>query len=72
MKFQEYSLNDLTIFNKVFRKDVTYDNIKSHKKLHPLYKRHIFGKPQGGIGQLTPPAVYRLTYMKMTYILNFF
>ena len=27
-----YHLNDLSNFNKIFRKDVTYDNIKSHKK----------------------------------------
>ena len=28
-------------FNEIFRKDVTYDNIKSHKKarLHPLSRR---------------------------------
>ena len=28
----------------VFKKDVTYDNIKSHKKpgFHPLFRRYIF------------------------------
>ena len=34
-----------------FRKDVTYDNIKSHQKkpgLHPLSRRSIFGKTAGG------------------------
>ena len=32
-------LNDLRNFNEIFRKDVTYDNIKSHKKpvFHPLF-----------------------------------
>ena len=25
-------MNDLRKFNEIFRKDVTYDNIKSHKK----------------------------------------
>ena len=32
--------------NEIFRKDVTYDNIKSHKKVgsHPLFKRYIFRK----------------------------
>ena len=31
-------------------KDVTYDNIKSHKKsgLYPLYRRYIIGKTTGG------------------------
>ena len=27
-----YLLNDLSNFNEIFLKDVTYDNIKSHKK----------------------------------------
>ena len=37
-------------FNKIIRKDVNYDNIKSHKKaeLHPLSIRYIFGKTTGG------------------------
>ena len=29
-----YLLNELRNFNKIFKKDVTYDNIKSHKKKH--------------------------------------
>ena len=35
-----YLLNNLRDFNEIFRKDVTYDNIKSHKKpgFHPLFK----------------------------------
>ena len=35
---------------EVFRKDVTYDNIKSHSKepgVHPISRRHIFGKTAG-------------------------
>ena len=34
-----------------FQKNVTYDNIKSHKKpgLHPLSRRYIFGKTTGGV-----------------------
>ena len=42
----------MTNFNGIFRKDVTYDNIKSHKKpgLHPLSRRYIFGKTIGGVG----------------------
>ena len=37
-------------FNEAFRKDVIYDNIKSHKKprLYPLSRRCIFGKATGG------------------------
>ena len=46
-----YVLNDLRNFNKIFKKDVNYDNVKSHnkKQLHclsfPLSKRYIF-EPQ--------------------------
>ena len=38
------------ISSEIFRKDVTYDNIKSHKKaeLHSLSIRYIFGKTTGG------------------------
>ena len=47
-------LNDLKNFNEVFRKDVTYDNTKIHKKpaFHPLFRRHIFRKTTGG-GQVS-------------------
>ena len=33
-----YLLNELRNFNETFRRDVTYDNIKCHKKpgLHPF------------------------------------
>ena len=39
-------------FNENFRKDVTYDNIKSHTKpgLHPLSRRCIFAKTTGDGG----------------------
>ena len=32
--------------NEIFKKDVTYDNTKSHKKpdFHPLFRRYIFRK----------------------------
>ena len=41
-----YLLNELRNFIEIFRKDVTYDNIKSHKKteLHPFSEKHIFEK----------------------------
>ena len=44
-------------FNEIFRKDVTYDNIKSPKKagLHPISEKHIFGKSTMTV-KLTLPA----------------
>ena len=46
-----YLLSDLRNFNDIFRKDVTYDNIKIKKKTrpHPLSERYIFGKTRGGV-----------------------
>ena len=43
MRKSSYLPNDLRNFNEAFRKDVAYDNIKSHKKLevHPLSRKHI-------------------------------
>ena len=37
-------------FDEIFRKDVAYDNIKSHKKggLYRLSKKYIFGKTTEG------------------------
>ena len=34
-------LNDLSNFNEIFRKNVTYDNIKNHKTvgLHPFSRK---------------------------------
>ena len=57
-----YLLNDLRNFNEIFRKDVTYDNIKSHKKpgFYPLFRRYIFQKTTGKEGQIDPPAVLEL------------
>ena len=50
-------LNDLTNFSEIFRKDVTYDNIKSCKKtgFHPLFKTYIFQKIIEG-GQSNAPS----------------
>ena len=44
-----YLLNDLSNFNEIFLKDVTYDNIKSRKKtgFHPLSRRYILEKTTG-------------------------
>ena len=43
-------------FNGIYRKDVTYDNIKSHKKPggHPFSEKHTFEKTAGGGGQIDP------------------
>ena len=45
----ENLLNVSGNFNEIFRKDVNYDNIKSHKKtgLHPVSRTCIFGKTTG-------------------------
>ena len=49
-------MDELRNFNEIFREDVTYHNIKNHKKpgLYPLSKRCIFGKPQKGECQIDP------------------
>ena len=49
-------LNDLKNFNENFRKDMTFDNIKNHKKLGllPLSSRTTFGNQRGV--KLSPPA----------------
>ena len=47
-------MNELRNFNEIFRKDVTYDNIKSHEKpgVHPFSEKH-FWKDYRGL-KLTP------------------
>ena len=42
-------LKELNKFNENFRRDVTYNNIKSHKKarFHPNFRIYIFGKTKG-------------------------
>ena len=46
-------------FNEIFRKYVTYDNIKSELKsgLHPPSRKHNFGKTLGEV-ILHPPLVF--------------
>ena len=53
-------------FNEIFRKDVSYDNVKSHKKagLRPLCRRfgNIFGKITGERGlKLTSFSLFRVS-----------
>ena len=48
-------------FNEFFRKNVTYDDIKSHPKsgLQPLSRKHNFGKTTDGI-KLTTTGLLRV------------
>ena len=47
-------------FNEVFRKYVTYDNIKSHKKqgFHPLFRRNIYRKVTEGVKVTLPAPIF--------------
>ena len=54
-------LNNTSNFNEIFRKDVTYDNVKSHKKTSAspsLWKMH-FSKTTNGGSNLSP-IVFRV------------
>ena len=64
----ENLLNDWRNFNEIFRKDVTYDDIKSHKKprLHPLSRRYIFGKTTEE-GQINPPSRLRVKLPQINF-----
>ena len=57
-------LNDLMNFNEIFRKDVTYANIKSHKKpeFHTPFKGYIFEKNHRGGVNLTP-SLFRVNLL---------
>ena len=48
-------------FNEIFWKDVTYDNIESHKKpgFHSHFIRYISQKTTGEV-KLTPPTGFRV------------
>ena len=45
-----YLLNDLRNFNKIFRKNVAYDNIKNQRKsrVHSFFRRDAFLEKQQG------------------------
>ena len=61
-------LNDLRNFNKILRKDGTYDDIKSHKKPgFTLSLEDLFFEKRQGLSNLTPPSSrFRVkTSMKM-------
>ena len=55
-----YLLNNMRNFNDIFRKDVTHDNIKSHKNpgFYPLFRRYNFKKTTGG-SQIDAPLPCR-------------
>ena len=65
-------VNDFRHFNEIFRKDVTYDNIKIHKKpeSHPLFRRLFFEKTTGMGG---PPSHFRVNQydFKCIWIIKF-
>ena len=50
-----YLPHSLKNLNEIFRKKVSYDNIKSHRKtgFYPLSRKNSFGKTAGG-GQIDP------------------
>ena len=47
----------MRIYNEIFRKAVSYDNVKSHNKpgLHLLFRRYNFEKKKQWGGQIDPP-----------------
>ena len=58
-------MNDFRNFNEIFRKDVTYDNIKSYKKPepHPLFKpslKETFLEKRQGVQVDAPPSLFRV------------
>ena len=62
--------NNLRNFNEIFRKDVPYDNFKSHKKpgFHPIFRRYNFQKSQGGqIDHRPPPHPTPLAVLRLNY-----
>ena len=55
-------------FNGIFRKNVTYDNIRSHQKsgLCPLSRKHNFGKTTRGRGQIASTTFLGFRYRHNT------
>ena len=61
-------LNNLRNLNKVFKNDVTCENINSHKKagFHPLTLKNAFlEKPHGDGDQIGSRSLFSLTECKM-------
>ena len=63
-----YLLNDLININEIISKNAICDFIKSHRKseLHPLFRKHNFGKiiGGGGRGSSWPPS----SFLRVNYI----
>ena len=58
-------------FNEIFRKDVTFDNVKNHKKtgLYSLSRRNIFGKTTGRkVVNLAPPSCLRVNTFSVSFL----
>ena len=64
-KKSSYLLNDLRNFNETFRKYVSYDNIKCHKKagLQPLSGKHIISVETTG---WPPPPPLPLAFLGLS------
>ena len=58
------NVNNLRKIIEIFRKDVSYDNIKIKKKhrVSPLFRRYKLQKTTGG-SQIDPPVVLGLCYI---------
>ena len=57
-------------FNESLSKNVAYNNIKSHQKsgLHPLSRKHDFGKMTGIGGSNGPFSLFTVnTYLKLRH-----
>ena len=71
MKIVNIDEEILQMFWTSFRKGVTYDNIKYHKKPgpHPFSEKHIFGKTTGV--KLTP-SLFRVSRLSFSFIRTFY
>ena len=60
------NLNDLRNFNEIFRKNIAYDNIKSHIILKfTLSQENTFLKKPQGVVKLPPSAFLRLRLQQL-------
>ena len=68
-----YLLNDLKNFNEIFRKNLTYDNIKSHTKNSvslSLWKIHFWENHKDRV-KLTAPKSFRIKNRKFLRAVTF-
>ena len=59
-------------FNKIFRKNMICDNIKSQKKIRSnrLSTKHNFRKTLGEWGSIWPPCCYRIMFYTASLVLD--